>query len=104
MQGLPSEGCTEQHDAVCCMLADFNYQTDQVQGYEKIYWGPNYNRLQQVGAELSHSTCLGTAAAAAAARSCPPWLPLLCSVLGGVLCLICYMWYSCTAIPQCDSH
>jgi hypothetical protein len=38
------------------MLADFNYQTDQVQGYEQIYWGPNYNRLQQVGAALSHST------------------------------------------------
>jgi hypothetical protein len=29
-------------------LADTNYQTEQVSDYEAAYWGPNYERLQQV--------------------------------------------------------
>jgi hypothetical protein len=29
-------------------LVDTNYQTEQVSDYEAAYWGPNYERLQQV--------------------------------------------------------
>jgi hypothetical protein len=66
------------------MLADFNYQTDQVQGYEQIYWGPNYNRLQQVGAALSQSTARSAAKLLLLlllmfdrTQHSPPWLLLL---------------------------